>query len=109
MTIKSIYNYNPRWQYNPLSKTVGSFTKRNFSMTQKSLNNHEYTTKLRESGYTDNHATFDKTGWAPHTSLNSDMRRTEYRIQYNKKEIHYKGPKFSVGKLKKTEFNYKHT
>ena len=38
------------------------------------------------------------------------MKRTEYRIQINpKKNIHYKGPIFSTGKLKKKEYNYKHT
>lgn len=39
-----------------------------------------------------------------------DMVRTEYRIQFNKKkDFHYKGPLYSLGKLKKKEFVYKHT
>lgn len=96
--------------YNPLAKTHGNFTKRDFSESQKSLVNHEFTSKIRESGYTDNHYTFDRNGWLPYESLHSDMKRTEYRIQFNtKKDIHYKGPMYSTGKLKKTEFNYKHT
>lgn len=38
-----------------------------------------------------------------------DMKRTEYRIQFNpKKECHYKGPLYSLGNLKKREYNYKH-
>ena len=42
--------------------------------------------------------------------LNSDMKRTEYRIQYNTlKPLHYKGSIISDGKLKKKESNYKHT
>lgn len=77
---------------------------------KKTLVNHEFTGKLRESGYSNNHFTCDKNGWTPHETLNGDMKRTEYRIQYNtKKDIHYKGPLYSTGKLRKTEQNYKHT
>ena len=93
-----------------MSKTVGSFKTTTYSNTQRALEAHESTSKLRESGYTDNHAAFDKNGWLPHMSLHSDMVRTEYRIQYNpKKEIHYKGPLYSTGLLKGKENNYKHT
>jgi hypothetical protein len=109
---KSKLFFNFRWQYNPLSKTHGNFwNKKAYSHSlQKSLVNHDFTNKLKNSGYSENHSTFDKTGWVPHESLNGDMKRTEYRIQYNtKKEIHYKGPLFSTGKLRKKEQNYKHT
>jgi hypothetical protein len=94
-----------------LSKTHGNFWKKNQNLsTHKSLVNHDFTEKIRESGYTDNHCTFDKTGWVPHHNLNSDMTRTEYRIQFNtRKENHYKGPMYSTGTLKKKEQNYKHT
>lgn len=99
------------WQYNPLSKTHGNFWKKLPNLNiKKTFQHHDYTGKLRDSGYSTNHFAFDRTGWTPHESLNSDMKRTEYRIQYNtRKDIHYKGPMFSTGKLKKKEQNYKHT
>lgn len=92
-------------------RTHGSFWKNRPELKmENSLRNHRFTQKLRESGYSNNHATFDKTGWRPDKSLDSDMSRTEYRIQFNpKKEIHYKGPMFSTGLLKRKEHNYKHT
>jgi hypothetical protein len=94
-----------------MSKTHGNFFKKKPAITNaRTLINHDFTSKLKESGYSNNHFTFDKTGWTPHENLNGDMKRTEYRIQYNpKKEIHYKGPLFSTGKLKMKEQNYKHT
>jgi hypothetical protein len=94
-----------------MSKTHGAFFKKNPNLDfKKSLFNHNHTEKLKDSGFTVNHNTFDRTGWTPHSSLDSDMKRTEYRIQYNnKKDIHYKGPLFSTGMLKKKEANYKHT
>jgi hypothetical protein len=74
------------------------------------MNSHDYTNKLKESGYTDNYYTYDRTGWVPHQSLHGDMIRSEYRIQFNqKKPIHYKGPLFSTGKLRIKEQNYKHS
>jgi hypothetical protein len=77
---------------------------------KKSLVNHEFTMKIKDSGYDCNHNTFDKTGWKPHISLNGDMTRTEYGIQFNlKKEIHFKEPLYSTGQLKKRQLNYKHT
>ncbi len=77
---------------------------------QKTLFHHDFTGRLKESGYTNNAYTFDKTGWTPHGTLNGDMKRTEYRIQFNPvKEIHYKGPLFSTGMLRKKEQNYKHS
>jgi hypothetical protein len=60
------------WQFNPISKTIGGFSKRNFSQTQKSLIDHDFTGKLRESGYTNNLATMDKKGWVPNENLNSN-------------------------------------
>jgi len=76
----------------------------------RALINHDYTSKLKESGYSNNHYTMDRTGWVPHHSLNGDQLRTEYRIQLNpKKSIHYAGPLFTTGKLKKKGLNYKHT
>lgn len=77
---------------------------------RNSLAPHEYTTKLRDSGYTNNIATCDKTGWVPHQSFHSDSIRTEYRININPyKDVHYTGPLHSTGKLKKKEVVYKHT
>ncbi len=71
---------------------------------------HDFTNKLRESGYTNNVTSFDKTGWIPHPSHHSDMVRTEYRININpSKALHYKAPLFSTGKFKKKEMVYKHT
>lgn len=76
---------------------------------QKTTENHEFTMKLRESGYTNNIATYDKTGWVPHPTLHSDMSRTEYRININPyKALHYKGPLYSTGAFKKKETVYKH-
>ncbi len=71
---------------------------------------HEFTTKIKDSGYTNNITSYDKTGWIPHPNLHSDMKRSEYRININPpKGIHYKGPIFSTGALKKKEYVYKHT
>jgi hypothetical protein len=93
-----------------MSKTIGSFKRVVYSNTQKSLEAHDSTGKIRDTGYTNNHMQFDKTGWLPHVSLHSDMKRTEYRMQYNtKKDVHYTGPMFSTGLLKKKETNYKFT
>ncbi len=99
------------WQYNPLSRTNGNFVKAKPELaTKKVLANHEFTSKLKESGYSVNHYTCDSTGWIPDKCLNSDMKRTEYRIRYNtKKDFHYKGALFSTGILKKKEQVYKHT
>jgi len=100
-----------QWKYNPLSKTHGNFFKTNPELhMQKTLVSHDFTGKLKDSGYSVNHFTFDRTGWLAHPTLHSDQKRTEYRIQYNtKKEIHYKGPRFCTGELKKKELNYRHT
>ncbi len=108
---KIIFLFYIRWQYNPISKTNGNFFKTKPLLSlQKTLQHHGYTDRLKESGYTNNHYTMDKTGWTPHETLNGDQKRTEYRIQHNpKKDIHYKGPKFSTGKLLIKETNYKHT
>lgn len=52
----------------------------------------------------------DRQGWEPEKVLDSDMKRTEYKIQYNpKKEFCYKWSIPSTGALKKKENNYKHT
>lgn len=100
-----------RWQFNQVSKNYGSFWKNKADADlKKSLENHEFTSKIKDSGYDTNHNTFDRTGWVPHPSLQSDMVRTEYGINYNrKKEIPYKGPLFCSGQKKKRELNYKHT
>jgi hypothetical protein len=93
-----------------MSKTVGGHTKPGFSIANKTLDCHEFTAKLRESGYSNNvNATFDKKGFLPHPVLHGDMTRTEYRIQYRKKDVHYKGPLYSTGQLKRKEMNYTHT
>lgn len=94
-----------------MSRTHGNFFTKNPNLSMhKKLENHDFTGKLKESGYTDNHCTFDKTGWVPHPNLDGDQKRTEYRIQFNtKKEVHYKGPLYSTGMLKKKEQNYKHS
>jgi hypothetical protein len=94
-----------------VSITNGNFkqleTSRNL---KKSLENHAFTSKLKDYGYDANHNTFDRTGWEPHKSLHSDMTRTEYGIQFNKKkDIHFKEPLYSTGQLKKRQLNYKHT
>lgn len=97
------------WQYNPLSKTHGSFTKREYNNMPQSFREHAVTSKLRDSGYTANNMAKEKTGWVTDPCLHSDLVRTEYRIQYNpKKEIHYKGSLYNTGVLKKKEFVYKH-
>jgi hypothetical protein len=100
-----------RWQYNPVSNSTGSFWKNKTDFNLKrSLESHDFTSKIKNSGYDTNHNTFDRTGWVPHPNLHSDMVRTEYGIQYNKKkDIHYKGPIYSTGQLKKRELNYKHS
>lgn len=94
-----------------MSKSTGSFWKNKSDLSmKKSLENHEFTSKIKDSGYDTNHNTFDRTGWISDPNLHSDMVRTEYGIQFNtKKGIHYKGPLYSTGQLKKREFNYKHT
>lgn len=93
-----------------MSKTIGSFNDKDFVSIQKLTEAHEFTTKLKESGYTNNISTYDKTGWVPHRNLHSDMIRTEYRINFNQeKPLHYKGPLFSTGALKKKEIVHKHT
>lgn len=44
-----------------------------------------------------------------HPCFNSDMTRTEYRIQYNReKPIHYKNNRFSTGHLPKKETTYRY-
>lgn len=77
---------------------------------QNSLINHPYTHKLRDSGYSNNlYPSKMNSAWLD-KCFGSDMKRTEYRIQYNtKKDILYKGPTFSTGILKKKETNYKYT
>ena len=93
-----------------MGKTIGIFDTKNFMENQQSLNPHEYTTKLRESGFTNNICSNDKTGWIPDPVLHSDMERSEYRININPiKGVHYNGPIFSTGKYKKKEVVYKHT
>ena len=109
--IKSIFFVKKSWQYNPISKAVGGFKLKNNKFTNDiPLTNHGFTTRLRDSGYSNNHMLCDRKGWEPEGVLNSDMKRTEYKIQYNpKKEFCYKGPIMSTGALKKKENNYKHT
>ena len=105
---KLIYIFS--WQFNPLSKTIGGFRNKSNACIDRNLNNHDFTGRLRDSGYSNNHLTCDKRGWTPEKVLNSDQKRTEYRLQYNvKKEIHYKGPIISTGKLKKKEKVYRFT
>jgi hypothetical protein len=110
ITISSNSLITFRWKWNPMSKTVGNFSKAGFNISNKTLDFHDFTAKLRESGYSNNvNQTFDKKGFLPHPVLHSDMTRTEYRIQFRKKDVHYKGPLYSTGKLKTRELNYKHT
>ena len=91
-----------------MSRTHGSFKKFLYNNTAQALKEHESTDKLRNSGYTSNNVLKEK-GWTTDRNLHSDMLRTEYRIQFNpKKEIHYKGPMFNTGILKKKEHVYKH-
>ncbi len=98
------------WQYNPLSKTIGSFRNKTQNHYEKSLKSHDFTPRIRDSGYSNNHLICDKKGWTPEKTLHSDQKRTEYRIQFNNvKSVHYKGPIISTGKLKKKEKVYKHT
>lgn len=93
-----------------MSKTIGSFKEKDFISVQQSTQNHEFTMKLKESGYTNNISTYDKTGWVPHKNLHSDMIRTEYRINFNRpKPLHYKGPLYSTGAFKKKEINHRDT
>lgn len=77
---------------------------------QSTLGNHDYTTRLRDSGYSENlFPSKMNSGWLT-PEFDGDMVRTEYRIQYNpKKEFHYKKPKFNTGILNQKEKNYKHT
>ena len=71
---------------------------------------HDFTKKLKDSGYTNNVTSFDKTGWVPHESFHSDGHRTEYRIMINPyKKLHYHEPLNSTGRFKKKEVVYKHT
>lgn len=98
------------WQYNPISKAVGGFKLKNSGINKDiPLTNHDFTSNLRDSGYSNNHLLCDKKGWSPEKVLNSDMTRTEYRIQYNtKKDFGWKKPIPSTGKLQKKEKVYKH-
>lgn len=92
-----------------MSRSIGIHDSKGFQSMQKTTENHEFTMKLKESGYTNNIATYDKTGWVPHPTLHSDMSRTEYRININPyKALHYKGPLYSTGAMKKKETVYKH-
>lgn len=91
-----------------MSRSHGSFVKKLFNNTPQSFRDHESTEKLRNSGYTSNNVLKEK-GWTTDRSLQSDMVRTEYRIQFNtKKDVHYKGPMFNTGYLNKKEKVYKH-
>jgi len=95
--------------FNPLARSIGVHTSKDFKPTSKTTENHEFTIKLKESGYTNNISTFDKTGWVPHHNLHSDMVRSEYRININPyKPLHFKGPIYSTGAFKKRETVYKH-
>ncbi|MCQ2820749.1 MAG: hypothetical protein MJ252_26105 [archaeon] len=76
---------------------------------QSSLGNHDYTPYLRDSGFSENLFPSKLNSAWLHPCFNSDMTRTEYRIQYNRpKDIHYPGPKFNTGHLKKKETTYKY-
>ena len=93
-----------------MSKTIGAFKDSNFVSVKESTATHEFTTKLKEDGYTNNIATYDKTGWVPDKVLHSDMVRTEYRLNFNQpKPLHYKGPMYSLGTFKKKEIVHKNT
>lgn len=93
-----------------MARSIGIFASKDFKSIQQTTQSHEFTAKLKESGYTNNISTYDKTGWVPHPNLHSDMVRSEYRININPyKAIHYKGPISSTGALKKKETVYKHT
>eukprot|EP00340_Litonotus_pictus_P008280 CAMPEP_0170518192 /NCGR_PEP_ID=MMETSP0209-20121228/3938_1 /TAXON_ID=665100 ORGANISM="Litonotus pictus, Strain P1" /NCGR_SAMPLE_ID=MMETSP0209 /ASSEMBLY_ACC=CAM_ASM_000301 /LENGTH=225 /DNA_ID=CAMNT_0010803659 /DNA_START=114 /DNA_END=791 /DNA_ORIENTATION=- len=99
------------WQYNPISKAIGGFKLKNNNFTNDTpLTHHDFTPRLRDSGYSNNHLLCDKKGWTPKKVLHSDQKRTEYRIQYNcKKDFGWTAPIPSTGKLKKIEKNYIHT
>ena len=52
-----------------MSKTHGQLLEKKSNLTlQKTLINHDFTNKIRDSGYSNNHFTFDKKGWYPHES-----------------------------------------
>lgn len=97
-----------------MSRTIGSFwntKEKKFKETlQSSLTNHDYTPKIRDSGFSENlYPSKMNSAWL-NKCFGSDMRRTEYRIQYNRrKDFHYKQPTFNTGLLKQKEKNYKHT
>ena len=97
-----------------MSRTIGAFwnsKKKTFNSTlQSSLINHDYTCKLRDSGFSENlYPSKLNSAWL-HSCCDSDMKRTEYRIQYNtKKDFHYTQPTFNTGILRQKERNYKHT
>ena len=97
-----------------MSRTIGAFwnsKKKEFYETlQSSLKNHDYTPALRDSGFSENlYPSKLNSAWL-HPCFDSDMKRTEYRIQYNKaKDFHYTKPSFNTGILKQKEKNYKHT
>ena len=61
------------WQFNPISTTLGEFSKKNFSQTIKSTDCHGFTSKLKESGYSNNISTMDKTGWVPSQNFHSKI------------------------------------
>lgn len=97
-----------------MSKKIGAFwnqkAKRMNETVQSSLTNHGYTTRLRDSGYSENLFPSKMNSAWLNPCFASDMVRTEYRIQYNvPKSIQYKCPKFSTGILKQKEKNYIHT
>ena len=93
-----------------MSKTIGAFKDRDYISVAKSTGAHEFTMKLKEDGYTNNIATYDKTGWVPHKNLHSDMVRTEYRLNFNQpKPLQYKGPRYSLGTFKKKEIVHRYT
>ena len=77
---------------------------------QSSLVNHPYTSELRDSGYSNNlYPSKMSSAWLD-KCYGSDMKRTEYRLQYNtRKAIQYTGPTFNTGFLKQKEHNYKYT
>ena len=77
---------------------------------QSSLSNHDYTPELRDSGFSENLFPTKLSSALLNKCFDSDMKRTEYRIQYNRnKDFHYKMPSFNTGVLKMKETNYKHT
>lgn len=77
---------------------------------QSSLVNHPYTSDLRDSGYSNNLVPSKMSSAWLNKCYESDMKRTEYRLQYNtRKAIQYTGPTFNTGFLKQKEHNYKYT